>query len=227
MNRFLTRVSNLIRLLREKGFSGLWARILKWAWQTPSQYLIVCRHIKESLKPPQTKDILFRIAQEKDLQWICRNMSHQGESAERLAKQHLYGKDITIVGALRENFEKLAFSVCLTPNDFGMNLLGDIVSPNDVGIRRGWVPPELRSLGIGTQGMQYAEYVGYKKGIKRFWGFVYENNESSLKMIKKAGYEPVGRIALITRLGRRYAKLKKNSDKKWRYIRVPFSVTRF
>ena len=45
----------------------------------------------------------FRTATDEDTPWVCRNMAHQGEKAEKLAREHLHDQDITIVGALKKN----------------------------------------------------------------------------------------------------------------------------
>ena len=225
MKQFATRVSNMVKLLNERGFAGLSDRVLRWAWRT-YPYIIISKSLSASTEGSQTVKVQFRTATEEDVPWICRNMSHQGEKAEKLARQYLHGDDITVIGALEENPKKLAFLVTATPKDFGMSLLGDVVSPGDAGIGRAWVPPELRSSGIGAQGMQYAEYIAYQKGVRHFWAFILEDNTPSRRMVKKMGYGEVGSLHLLTRFGRRYAKIKRNKDKSWRYERIPTEVSK-
>ena len=220
MKRFAIRVSNMVKLLNERGFAGLCDRVLRWAWQT-YPYVIICKSLSAATEGCQTAKVQFRTATEEDVPWICRNMSHQGEKAEKLARQYLHGDDITVIGALDENPKKLAFLVTATPKDFGMSLLGDVVSSGDAGIGRAWVPPELRSSGIGAQGMRYAEYVAYQKGVRHLWAFILKDNTPSRRMVKKTGYGEVGSLYLLTRFGRKYAKIKRSKDKNWWYVRVP------
>lgn len=224
IKNFISKVINMLKLLNEKGFTGLSDRILRWTWRT-SPYVIVCKSLSDSKDVGHTDEVQFRTATEDDVPFITQNMSHQGDKAEKLTRQYLHGDDITIIGSLKENPGKLAFLLTMTPRDFGVSLLGDVVSLGDVGVGRIWVPPELRSSGIGAHGCLYAEYVANQKGVNNLWAFVLENNAPSRRMLMKSGYVEVGNIYLVMRFGSRFAKIKRSKDNSWWSVRVPTDVS--
>ena len=225
MGRFITRFSNLIELVSEQGLGGLWKRIATWAWRT-REYVFLNKSLSNEISDVESEEVYFQISRDDDIPWLCQNMQHLGENAEKIIRQQFVGKDVTIVGRSKENPELMAFSAWLSNGDFAFNLLKNVVSPGDVSIRRVWVPPAMRKKGLATFGMRYAEFAASRNNVRKIWSFVETDNINSLKLHDKLGYSTLGRIKMIKRFGRSSAKVKFNSGIKWQSYAVPSDRTK-
>ena len=145
----------------------------------------------------------------------------KGHAAELLREQFEEDGDLTIIGTPPGQTGRVLFAVWLSHGDFALTLLGDHIGPGDVSSRRGWVPESHRRLGVATRGFVFMHHAARQAGIPRIWGFVREENVASLRLHERHGYDVFGRIRLIMRFGRRFAKVRLGGETRWRTLPVP------
>ena len=145
----------------------------------------------------------------------------KGHAAELLREQFEEDGDLTIIGTPPGQTGRVLFAVWLSHGDFALTLLGDHIGPGDVSSRRVWVPESHRRLGVATRGFVFMHHAARQAGIPRIWGFVREENVASLRLHERHGYDVFGRIRLIMRFGRRFAKVRLGDARRWRVLRIP------
>lgn len=210
----IRKVLNLISLVRENAFIGLYNRIKQWTWKS-IEYTVLKKSISSNEPEPINDGFEFRKATEADIPWLIDNMSHLGEKGDKVISQQFKGNGFTILGSTLKNNRKLVFSALLSYDEFAFTLLQSSIMVSDLSIRRIWVPPSMRKQGLATLGMKYAVHIASQVGSNNIWSFVKESNIPSVKLHKNHGYVTYGHIRLLTRFGFKYAKVKKIKEKRW------------
>jgi ribosomal protein S18 acetylase RimI-like enzyme len=221
MASVLSIPTKAFRLLRERGLRGVLARMCGWLWYTKKNVIFRLSPAAADGEPT-FDDVRFRLARPDDCAWIVERMGHLGDKAERLTAEQFDEGALTVLGVPADDPDKLAFTVWATPNDVGLSLLGGAASEGDLSFRRAWVPPERRRRGFAHKGMSYGACAAAARGAKTIWSFVGVENIASVRMHEKLGYERFGRLDLITRFGRRWARLRRDDGGDSVYTRIPW-----
>jgi len=221
MPSVLSIPAKTFRLLRERGVRGVLARAGGWLWHTNKN--VVFRKSPDAANPvPTFDDICFRLAEPEDCAWIAARMPHLGDKAERLTAEQFDAGGLTVLGVPADDPDTLAFTVWATPNDAGLGFLGGAADEGDLSFRRAWVPPACRRRGFAYKGMIYGAHAAAARGAATIWSFVHADNVASISMHEKLGYERFGRLDLLTRLGRRWARVRRDDRPGQVRTRIPW-----
>jgi RimJ/RimL family protein N-acetyltransferase len=217
----LRLVGRALALLREEGLGAAWRRLMRSVWVT-RRYAVVVRRMDDAPKPEESPDVTFRVVSEPDIDWIARDMPQmKGHAEELLREQFEEDGDLTVIGTPAGQEGRVVFALWLSHGDFALTLLGDHRRPGDVTSRRGWVPEDYRRQGVARQGFIFTQYAARQAGIPRIWGIIKEENVASRRLHERLGYTDVGRIRLVMRFGRRFAKIRLGEEGRWRTVPVP------
>ena len=200
-------------------------RVVRSVWSC-QKYVVYRKDLDTGYQPVRPQGVRFRLASMEDLSWMCDQMDHLGDHAEPILLQQLQETDMTVVGLTEEGPPELVFSLWLSHGDFGLRLLNKHTGAADVSIRRVWVPPARRQMGIATQGFLFAQHVAKEAGICRFWSFVDEDNIASRRLHQKRGYQDFGRIRFVKRFRKRYAKSRLVGQHGWSVCVLPDGIVK-
>jgi len=214
-------------LFRELGIQGCFKHLHRFVGSTLNDNVVYRKPLKETKLFEEHSEVLFRVASPDDIAWISQNMPHLGNKAETILRDQFHGKDMTIIGISKREPKLLVFTIWLSQSDFGMNLLQKHVETGDMSLRRRWVPESHRRFGLATHGEHFAEQVARQPGVKNLWVFVMTDNIPSRKLHEKLGYQEFGGIQLVTRWGKRYARIKTKEEPRWRCVRIPDTISKF
>jgi GNAT superfamily N-acetyltransferase len=219
------RLAQALTLYREKGWSGLYRRVVRLVWWR-HKYLVYRKSLCQVILPVDLPGIQFRVATSEDIPWLCGQMTQLGNRAEKILSQQFQRGDMTVIGVSEDEPQELVFSLWLSQEDFGLKLLNDGVGVEDVSIRRVWVRPTHRRMGLARQGLSFAEYVTKEAGISQLWSFVQENNVPSRKLHEKREFEDFGRIRFVKILWKRFARTRTNKQRKWTVCELPKGIVK-
>lgn len=221
----MIRLAQALALYREQGWSGLHRRVVRLVWSR-QKYLVYRKSLCQVILPVDPPGIQFRVATCEDLPWLCGQMTRLGNHAEEILSQQFHRGDMTVIGVSVHTPRELVFSLWLSRKDFGLTLLRDGAEAEDVSIRRVWVRPTRRGMGLAAKGLTFAEYVAKEAGISQLWSFVLENNVPSRRLHEKIGFEDFGRIRFVKILWKRFARTRTVNHRHWTVKELPDGIVK-
>lgn len=146
------------------------------------------------------RSFVFRKAIEEDIPKVINQFdSHYGNDGDKVLSHRIASGDRLLLGFMENDCQTICFLSWLSEKDPSFLAVKDPAILNEaVCLCRVLVPKQFRGMGVGREGIAYAEQLAFEEGYKEIWGFVLVNNEASKRMFESQSWD--SKAGLIKRV---------------------------
>ena len=205
------RLKKIVGKFRDEGLSGLCNLFGSVLWSR-KEWVVFCKTVDPSAeRPVEQENIIFRQATVDDIALIEKiwpsDLRYRGKTVEESLRETISSGEIVTIGVNRMDKTNLVFrSVLRRHSSILRDYFGGKVPEGDICSMSLWVSPSQRRKGVAVRGLHFVEALAAEQVARHMWAFVLSENEASLRLHDKLGYERIERMWYIRRLGLRFVK---------------------